>query len=139
MVDCLYPAFLLHLTRTSNCITVPMGATRGTGAPGLPCAPESARWGDGFCPEGAPTRASIKARAGERDKGMNEQELIQRYRSGQRGFGGAFLQGVHLSGAALSGADLYKANFSRADLSGADLSGANLQLADLSRAHLKGA
>ena len=94
----------------------------------------------GFTQQGQqPGPASSYLGAGERDKVMDEREIVRRYASGQRSFDGAILERANLSGAVLSGADLYKANLSRADLRGADLSGANLHRANLSGANLHGA
>ena len=78
----------------------------------------------GFTQQGQqPGPASSYLGAGERDKVMDEREIVRRYASGQRSFDGAILERADLSGA---GADLYKANLSRADLRGADLT-ANLR------------
>ena len=63
---------------------------------------------------------------------MTAEELIQKYKAGERDF-----RYVDLRGANLRGADLSEANLSGADLSGANLSGANLRGADLRWANLR--
>ena len=63
---------------------------------------------------------------------MTGEELIQRYRAGEREFRGADLRGAKLAEAHLSGIDLREANLNGALLSGANLRRANLTNADLS-------
>ena len=75
---------------------------------------------------------------------MTGEELIAKYKAGERDFRYADLSYANLRGANMSYADLSGANLSEADLSGADLSGANLRDtnlsgANLSRADLSGA
>jgi hypothetical protein len=75
---------------------------------------------------------------------MTHDELLKKYKEGERYFRNAdlryaILSGANLSGADLSGADLSGADLSDADLSGADLSDANLSGADLIGADLSGA
>lgn len=80
---------------------------------------------------------------------MKTEELISRYRAGQRDFRNlnliaANLRNVNLKGANLSGANLTKANLTRTNLSYANLSdtvitGANLTEASLVKANLTNA
>jgi hypothetical protein len=70
---------------------------------------------------------------------MNTQELVQRYKAGERDFSVTELFGADLHGAELSGAVLHGAELREADLSGADLSEVNLDWAILERANLSGA
>ena len=67
---------------------------------------------------------------------MDEHELLQRYRAGERDFAGLKLAfsrftGSDLRDVNLSCVSLFSARLSGADLAGADLSGANLTGAEL--------
>jgi hypothetical protein len=64
---------------------------------------------------------------------MNAQELIQRYKAGERDFSVTELFGANLQGAELSGAILHGADLREANLSGADLREVNLEWAILER------
>lgn len=68
---------------------------------------------------------------------MNDFQLIEAYKNGQRDFSGQALGGINLNGAQLTGIDLSGANLNGASLSGANLSGANLSGAILSNASLR--
>jgi uncharacterized protein YjbI with pentapeptide repeats len=70
---------------------------------------------------------------------MNAQELIQRYKAGERDFSLTELFGADLHEAELFGAILHGADLREADLSGADLREVNLDWAILERANLSGA
>lgn len=75
---------------------------------------------------------------------MNRLELQAAYKSGERDFSNAELQGENLSYLTLRGANLQNANLSGADCTGvdftqADLSGARMTLTQLPMADLSGA
>ena len=85
---------------------------------------------------------------------MDAEDLVARYRTGERDFGntdlsradlgsaslrGANLDGADLGGAILRDADLREANLERSHLFDADLSGADLSGADLREVNLRGA
>ena len=75
---------------------------------------------------------------------MNAQEIINRYKDGERDFNGieipsANLQDADLSGICLSGAKLPGANLRSARLAGADLSYTDLQGAEMGGVYMKGA
>jgi hypothetical protein len=77
------------------------------------------------------------------------QELVRRYKNGERSFSsvdlcladleGADLRGIELRGADLAGANLRRANLFYADLEEANLSQGNLEEAGLFQANLRGA
>jgi len=67
---------------------------------------------------------------------MGSKELLDKYKAGERNFGGAYLGGAYLGGADLRGADLRGAYLRDANLRGADLGGADLRGANLGGANL---
>jgi uncharacterized protein YjbI with pentapeptide repeats len=85
----------------------------------------------------------------ERDPAQRAEELLGRYKAGERHFEEEDLSGANLQRADLNGADLQRADFSGANLrsailratvlGGANLRGADLSGADLSGANLRGA
>lgn len=70
---------------------------------------------------------------------LTANELLQRYRAGERNFVNANLRCALLNSRNLSAANLSWAKLNGANLSGANLSGADLTVADLSEANLSGA
>ena len=70
---------------------------------------------------------------------MEAQELVRRYKAGERDFSKVELLGANLSEADLSDVNLSGANLFRADLRGANLMEAVLGKADLRGAYLIGA
>jgi len=66
---------------------------------------------------------------------VDGQELITRYRAGERDFSRADLSGDYLMWADLVGADLSEADLSGANLYKADLNGAKLRNANLCKAN----
>ena len=68
---------------------------------------------------------------------MNADELIEKYKAGERNFAGVDLEGADLQEADLQRANLNNANLTDANLSNSYLTGANLVNANLRGAHLQ--
>jgi uncharacterized protein YjbI with pentapeptide repeats len=67
---------------------------------------------------------------------MRADELLERYRRGERDFRGVNLRGIYLRDVRLQGIDLNCADLRGTSLMGVDFTGANLHRADLSGAFL---